>query len=117
MPNSFWDFFIGQAQAGIEGAKTALDEGNTERNRKWADQSLKSAGDQLNAARSQTERQIADRNNGSYDPEYYGENGAECSKYNPRHPDYEQEDYNPAAMRARHREAVSGESDEYGEYY
>lgn len=113
---SFWDFFFPQAQAGIEGGKTTLNEGDTEENRKWANQSFKSASDFLDAAKKQTQEQIAKRNAGTYDPEEYSENGAECSKYSPRHPDYEREDNDPAAARQRHRDAL-GERDEYGEYH
>jgi hypothetical protein len=97
---SFWDYFIPQSQANIEGGKTAADEGNPE----WAEQHYKSAQNLLEQAKDQTNRQIAERNAGSYDPNQYDENGAECSKFNPRHPAYQEEDRTSAAeRRAAHR--------------
>lgn len=106
---SFWDFLLPQAQAGIEGAKTVLNEGDEPQNREWADRLLDSAQSQLNNARSQTLKQIEDRNSGSYDPDSYDENGSECSKYSPRHPDYE--DVSPPD-RTAHRRNVQSMEDE-----
>jgi len=96
---SFWDFLLPQASANIEGGKAALEDGNED----WADSHFKSAKDFLDQARDQTNRQIADRDSGSYDPDSYDENGAECSKYNSRHPSYQDDRTSAAERRARHR--------------
>jgi hypothetical protein len=109
---SFWDFFIPQAQAGIEGAKTTLNEGDTPERHEWATRQLDSAKDQLDKAKEQTLKQIAERDSGSYNPEEYSENGSECSKYSPRHPDYQDDRTSAAERRAAHRRNLE-EDDDY----
>lgn len=105
---SFWDFLLPQASANIEGGRAAIEDGNPE----WAEQHFKSADDFLKQARDQTNRQIAERDSGSYDPDSYGENGAECSKYNPRHPDYQEDRTSAAERRSSHRRNLENLDDD-----
>lgn len=69
MPFSFWGFFVPNADANLESAKSALEDGDNE----LAERHLDSAEQTLRKARKQTEEQIQKRNSGEYDPEDYYE--------------------------------------------
>jgi hypothetical protein len=84
---SFWDFAIPQIQGGAQAANKAIQEGDPE----WADSLLDSVETELGRARDQTQRQIAERDAGTYRPARYHESGQECPRSNPKHKDFEPE--------------------------
>ncbi len=111
MSKSFWDFFIPQTQAGIEGAKGSAEEAgfadehspiSKQERLDWSHKMLDAATDQLDEARDQTLQQIAERDRGTYNPDNYQENGKERSVHHPKHPDYEPP-MTAAERRAAHR--------------
>lgn len=64
---SFKDFFMPQVGGSVSGASHAIEKGDHE----YADQCLNAAEYWLERAKEQTEKQIADRDAGTYDPDKY----------------------------------------------
>jgi hypothetical protein len=106
---SFWDFYMPQIQAGADGARRAIREGDHE----FGHHLLDSVDDQINAARRQTDQQIADRDADKGTPKsrarQYSENGEERSKHHKDHQKYQADPTTPQERREHHRKNVRGE--------